>query len=235
MADKKRERAIIECARRVHPWFPPGDIVEDERPDFRLVDGDDEIGIEVTQLFQPPRDGSRFPPHEIAQFHRRIMQIAEQQAVTLPPLDVAVYFDYREPLSNAHKVAASLVDFVQTHPVERCETFDNLVVPPGFSVIRIAQPWANEVPRWRVWDSGETLLITPEVLRATIAGKNSLVSDYRASVDRVWLLIAATFFPLASTYAVPNDIKSWRFEFDFDKVLMMSDESGVFDLQRLAA
>jgi hypothetical protein len=77
------------------------------------------------------------------------------------------------------------------------------------------------------------LLITPEVLRATIARKNSLVSDYRGSVDRVWLLIAATFFPLASTYAVPSEIQGWRFEFDFDKVLMMSDESGVFDLQRL--
>ena len=53
--DKTKERAFVETTRKRYPWFPPGDIVEHEAPDFLLVDGTDRIGIEVTQLFQRPK------------------------------------------------------------------------------------------------------------------------------------------------------------------------------------
>ena len=34
-------------------------------------------------------------------------------------------------------------------------------------------------------------------------------------------------------FYVPDDIESWRFDFDFDTALLLASESGVFDLQRL--
>src|SRR6266853_4186224 len=139
MHDKRKERAFIEETRRLYPWFPPGEIIEHEAPDFVLINGGDRLGIEVTQLYQPPRYGAKYPPHQIAAFHRRVMDAAERQSASMSPLDVLVYFNYRDPLSDVQKVAASLVEFVRTHPVESCETFSHPL--PGFSVVRIAQPW----------------------------------------------------------------------------------------------
>src|SRR3954462_9887246 len=120
MTDKIRERALVETARKQYPWFPPGELVDSETPDVLLVDGDTRIGIEVTELFQPPKHGSKFGPHVVAKFHKRVMQIAERLAETLPPLDVLVYFNYRNDLRDPESCARALIDFVRTHP---CETY----------------------------------------------------------------------------------------------------------------
>src|SRR5207249_6669221 len=131
----------------LYPWFPPGEIVDYEKPDVLLVDGDNRIGIEVTELFQSPKHGSKFGPHVIAKFHRRVMEIAERLAQPLPHLDVLVYFNYRDDLRDAEACAQNLIEFVQSHP---CGTYGMLDgIPNGFSVVRIAEPWANEIPRWR--------------------------------------------------------------------------------------
>jgi hypothetical protein len=231
MGDKGLELALAEKARRAYPWFPPGEFVpvSQDPPDLLLIDGGRQIGIEVTRLFQAPKDGARHAPHEVANFHRRVMVAAERQAAELPPLDVLVYFNYVDQLSDVKKVAASLVEFVKTHPVDTSETF-SLDVPQGFSVIRIAHPTANQVPRWRCLDSGKTANLEYDLLAAVIRRKNKRIATYRASVDQCWLLIATTLWPFASTFSVPRDIGDWRFAFDFDKVLLLSDESGVFSL-----
>jgi hypothetical protein len=228
--DKTKERAFVETARKLYPWFPPGDIVEHEAPDFLLLDGTDRIGIEVTQLFQRPKHGARHPPHEVARFHQRVMEMAEQRATLLRPLDVLVYFSYRHHMSDAAASAQALIDFVQAHPCGTYEMLDG--IPHGFSVVRIAEPLANQIPRWRCQDSGETLGVTQEMLSTIIREKNRRVAAYRANVDRVWLLIASSFWQFASSFYVPREIDDWRFDFDFDKVLVMSQENGVFNLQR---
>jgi hypothetical protein len=231
VADKLRERAFVEMTRKQYPWFPLGELVDHEKPDFLLVDGADRLGIEVTQLFQSPKHGSKFGPHVVAKFHQKVMDVADRRAQSLPPLDVLAYFDYREHLSDAQSCAEALIDFVQTHPSGTYDLLDE--IPRGFSVVRIAEPFANEVPRWRCLDSGETLKASREMLADVIGEKNKLVGSYRSNVSRVWLVIACSFGEFASNFYVPSDVDAWRFEYDFDKVLLLSSESGVFDLRRL--
>ena len=158
------------------------------------------------------------------------MEIAEQRAAALRPLDVLVYFSYRHHMSDAAASAQALIDFVQAHPCGTYEMLDG--IPHGFSVVRIAEPLANQVPRWRCQDSGETLSVTQDMLSTIIREKNRRIAAYRANVDHVWLLIASSFWQFASSFYVPREIDDWRFDFDFDKVLVMSEESGVFNLQR---
>jgi hypothetical protein len=135
VADKRRERALVETARKLYPWFPPGELVDFEKPDVLLVDGDTRIGIAVTELFQPPKHGSKFGPHIVAKFHQRVMQIAERRAQSLPPLDVLVYFNHRHDRRDAESCANALIDFVQSRP---CETYGMLDgIPYGCSVVRI--------------------------------------------------------------------------------------------------
>lgn len=133
-------------------------------------------------------------------------------------------------MSDAAASAQALIDFVQTHP---CGTYQMLHgVPHGLSVVRIAEPLANRVPRWRCLDSGETLSVTKEMLSTIIREKNRRVATYRANVDRVWLLIASSFWQFASSFYLPREINDWRFDFNFEKVLLMSQERGVVNLQR---
>jgi hypothetical protein len=228
VANKTRERALVETARKLYPWFPPGEILDYEKPDFVLVDGNDRIGIEVTELFQPPKHGSKYGPHVVVKFHQRVMAIAERHAQSLPPLDVLVYFNYRHHLDDAQACAEALIEFVRSHP---CGTFGQLQgIPYGFGTIRIAEPTANVIPRWRSLDSGDTLKATREIITTVISEKNRLVPSYREKVPRVWLLIACSFGNFANNFFVPRDVDSWKFDYDFDKVLLLSSENGVFNL-----
>jgi hypothetical protein len=171
MMDKTREGVFVETARKLYPWFPSGEIGDYEKPDILLVDGDDRIGIEVTELFQPPKHGSKFGPHVVATFHQRVMEIAERGAKSLPPCDVLVYFEYRDHLNDPELCAEALIDFVRTHT---CGTYHKLdSIPHGFGVVRIAEPIANAVPRWRCADPGSTVEATCEILAAVIAAKTS--------------------------------------------------------------
>jgi hypothetical protein len=103
-------------------------------------------------------------------------------------------------------------------------------IPHGFSVVKIAEPRANEIPRWRCFDTGEALLVTREMIDNVIAEKNRFVPTYRLKAPRVWLLIACWFADFANNFFVPPDVDTWRFDYDFDKVLLLSSESGVFNL-----
>jgi hypothetical protein len=137
------------------------------------------------------------------------MEIAEGRAEALPPLDVLVYFSYRHHMKDAAVSAQALIDFVQTHPFGTYQMLDG--IPHGFSVVRIAEPLANQIPRWRCFDSGETLAVTQETLAAVIREKNKRLRAYRANVDRVWLLVASSFWQFASNFYVPRDVDNWQF------------------------
>jgi hypothetical protein len=233
MADKHREIALVQTARKQYPWFPPGEIREYEKPEVLLVHGDDRIGIEVTELFQPPNQGSKFGPHVVAKFNRDVMEIADGRAQSLPPRDVLLYFWEGHHLHDAEAAPQALIDFVQAHPNGTYDMLDG--IPYGFSVLRIADPIANEISRWRCLSTGETLTATREMIEKRIAEKNRLVPSYRRNdppLSRVWLLIACSFADFANNFNVPEGIDTWRFDFDFDKVLLLSSESGVFNLLR---
>ena len=104
--------------------------------------------------------------------------------------------------------------------------------PAGFSVVRIADPVANVIPRWRCGDSGETVEATRDLIADVIAKKDPLVPLYRATVPRVFLLIASNFADFANNFYVRGNLSDWQFDFSFDKVLLLTSEQGVFDLQR---
>ena len=235
MSDKHkkqmRERSCIEKTRQLYPWFPPGDVVPgDDPPDFCVDLGDERIAIEETRLFHP-RGASAFPRRQIETFHRKVMRRAEQRSVQehLPPQDVLACFSDRWPLQDAESAAGFLVGFVRTHPVEDCETFGL----PGGGRIRIMRPRANKIPRWTCNEGGTEPVLDYQLLAQTITRKSAGLPRYRARYERAWLLVATQLFPLSASFCVPRDIEHWRFEFDFDKVLLLSPQDGkVFSLLR---
>jgi hypothetical protein len=224
------ERALIERLRLLYPWFPPGHTsTGDYPPDFVHCSGDDRIAIEVTRLFHPP--DRRGHERRAGESHRRqIMQRAEARARAehLPVLDVLVHFADQE--LDREATAHRLIEFVKAHPVEWCETFNNV---EGLGVVRIARPLVGVVPRWNCAEGGHEPVLTYEQLDARIQRKNRDLPRYRANFNHTWLLIASTLFPLSASFGIPGAIEQWAFNFDFDKVLLLSEPSGkVFNLRR---
>ncbi len=70
------------------------------------------------------------------------------------------------------------------------------------------------------------------MIAPVIAEKNRLVRWYRERVPRVWLLIACSFANFANNFYVRRGFERRRFDFDFDKVLLLTSEGGVFNLLR---
>jgi hypothetical protein len=229
------EIGLVETTRRLYPWFPRGELSAGKNPpDVVLASEGEHIAIEVTQLFHPAAPTSKYPRQQIAQFRRDVATRAQAIATAegLPVYDVLVYFWNDEPLVNLESAARALVEFVKSHPVDDCQTWDRFDVPFGFGVIRIARPTANHIPYWRGHDGGSEPTLTREFVAAYIARKNARLNTYRDDYDQAWLILISTLFPLSSSFSVPAASNEWEFEFDFDKVLLVSEQYGVFNLTR---
>ena len=77
-------------------------------------------------------------------------------------------------------------------------------------------------------------MLDDEFLTSVIAEKNARLPHYQAVVARVWLLIVVDLFPLSGSFSVPRTVETWKFSFDFEKVLLFSrEDTRVFELARL--
>jgi len=211
---------------------PPAQLEPGEEPDVKVAVPEGHFGIEVTQLHEPPAKG-RFSRREVETFHADVMQEAENiyAASDEPPVDVLVYFG-RPQLRNVKRTAQHLVDFVQSHPpLDGCETFSNGAYAP-FAVVRISEGNIGPDCRWRCNEGGIVPILTQELLSEWIDRKNRKLSGYLRNVDRIWLLLASPIAPFSSSFSVPNGVVNWRFDFDFEKVLLYSWEDGVIEIQR---
>ena len=238
MIDKASlEVGFVEKTRRLYPWFPSGELRAGKNPpDVVLGTEGIEIAIEVTQLFHPPTPRSKYPRQQVAQFRRDVASRAQEIAMAegVPVYDVLVYFWNDEPLNDLESAARSLVEFVKRHPVEDCRHWGRFHVPYGFGVIRIARPLANQIPHWHGQDGGNEPLLTRELVASYIERKDRRLQTYREAYDRTWLIVISTLFPLSSSFTVPDAANDWEFKFEFDKVLLVSEQHGVFNLKQAA-
>lgn len=235
--EKEIERRFIEKAQQLGLQLPPGTVVECESPDFLIKTCSETLGIEVTRLFQPAA-ASRFDPRQVESFQDRVMRVAaDLDKPNDPPVDVLVYccWDGAKQPRDCRQMAESLVDFVRSHYKERHgpETYQRPDVPQGFDVIRVARPLDGTTNRWQAGHTGQGARLEQHFLSDEIGRKNKLVPHYRKRADQVWLLLVASMFPLSGTFSVPREINTWKFEYDFDRVLLLSEEDClVLDIAR---
>jgi hypothetical protein len=236
---KKVERAYLELARAWYPAFPSGALVESEAPDFLVSAPEDQLGFEVTQLFQRPSH-SAFAPRQIESFREWIIRRAEEIYLLSgnPPVDVNAYFSVR-PAEKQRKeqLAQAFSQFVRANYPEDGRVLNfregkpTSVLPSGLGAVSIARPLLGGSRRWFAGGVGETKLLTYDLVAEVISSKNPLVAEYRARASKVWLLIAVDIFPFSASFSVPAKVDTWSFDYDFDQVLLLSrQESKVWAL-----
>ena len=236
---KRIERAYLELARTWHAAFPQGSLVESEAPDFLVSTPGGQFGFEVTQLLQSPSD-SPFAPRQIESFRDWIIRRAEEiySLSGNPPVDVNAYFSVR-PAEKQRKeqLAQAFAEFVRANYPEDGKVWNfregrpDSTLPSDFGAVSIARPLLGGSRRWFAGGVGETKLLTYDLLNEVISAKNPLVADYRARANEVWLLIAVDIFPFSASFSVPAEVDTWRFDYEFDQVLLLSrQESKVWVL-----
>lgn len=242
MANKQLEKSFVEAARQSCSLFPAGELTECERPDILLKTSSGVLGIEVTQLFQPKGD-AKFERREVESFHQKVMLRAKElyRQADGALVDVRVYYtDYCGGKRKVDAMACLLAQFVRAHycvgqpPAHFRRRDPDVEIPGGFNSISIATPNPGATGTWWSGESGNTLLLDYEQLASLVEKKNKLLPCYYAKAGRVWLLIVVDLFPLSGSLSVPRDVETWKFSFDFEKVLLFSrEDTRVFELGRL--
>ena len=225
---KRIEKDYLEEARRACSIFPKGELVPSERPDFLLHADSGIIGIEVTEL-------CREEPRAQAGRLAKVVENAKKRYSRLPtakPVDVVVGFSIEAEKARSKVLIDTLVRFVQTHGKSKVSRF-----PEGYCYIGVHSP-LEPTGRWRDVRAFDTTVAPEQLLNSRIVEKNGRVADYRRlAASAVWLLIVNDqWLGPGEVYARPEDIVRWKFDFDFEKVLLFSREPGghgeVFELQR---
>ena len=246
---------------QAHPsLFPSGELIDHEEPDFLLKTDLETIGIEVTQTFQPKR--GKFEPQSYDGVIKKVVCLAKKRYCEMggAPVCVHVYPTTFEGRGiNKNRMTESLARFVKrqyrvgqtvdfgnrgitTNSIEQCRTvtcdkhcIDRCAeMPEGFDQgVLFPLPEGSSVGKWWAGSgSPDVPQLSYERIEEDIRGKNERLPYYLASANRVWLLIALDlFFPTAFS-EVPRSAGTWKFSFDFDKVLLFSHEDGVVEFGR---
>jgi len=244
---REKETRFLKIARSRYVDFPGGVIAKGENPDFLIATSQGLLGIEVTQLMQEA-NGEKFVPHEVEAFQKKAVLRAQQvyEKNWGRHVQVRVYFSpsYFSPghapggrKQELTELADGLAEFVRANYQGRSVSCLLQCSHPlslmGVAGIVFDVPKAVE-SCWFAAARSRRILATYDLLAKRISRKNARLAAYRQRADRVWLLLGAEdWFTLAGDVGVPRTrLKTWSFQSDFDKVLMVSGMySEVFELK----
>jgi hypothetical protein len=221
---KEIEDWVFSAARAACPLIPAGEYVQREEPDFLITTESGRIGLELTELLRPAKDGERRPVAEESR-HNKVVQRAEQLYRSMPnakPIKVSVGFKYGIEYDEK-EMAFALATFVLAHyPLTNpwAIFYDDL--PAIFFFISLDTHEPD-----RAWWGGEgggfTVTDVYEELALRIAEKNNKLPAYRNNLPGIpiWLLIY-TGVAVSRSMAIPHGLEEWRQPFGFDRVILFA-------------
>jgi hypothetical protein len=214
MTDKARERTFVDTLLSSQVDLSGFSIVEsEERPDFLLQQGERIVGLEVTELFHQPAQGSQ-PRQEKESLERRLCATAQRlwNGQSLPTVHVALHFSPFHRLSKRSipEIAARLVHLVAhavPEPGKRVELdydwTNRDVHPEEVPHLRVHRFDDNGSASWTHSDAEWGRPLTPSQIQLEIDRKAQLVSRYRTRVPEVWLLLGVDGFRLSASSRCP--------------------------------
>jgi hypothetical protein len=237
---KDLERYYLDEARLASALFPAVEPVAHERPDFLFHGSSRTLGIEVTELC---REDEREEGARLGYVAPKAKLLYTKMAPGRP-IRVSPVLSPRVGDMKVEVLASGLARFVYDHR-DRKGAYDwndrGNELPEGFAYIGIFEPLPHEPDgKWHYFRAGRTTLATREQFEKRISEKNARVSDYRKSASEVWLLIVNDLFLGPGEVAVrADDITTWSFDSDFDRVLLFERQPGgagkVIDIRRVAS
>jgi hypothetical protein len=220
---KTVEAWVIAKARELGAPIPVGER-SSEQPDFLITTAQGMIGIELSEVLRPAREGG-LEPVKAASVHAEIVQIAEERysrSDAAAPLRMHVYFT-NDGRIDKRQVAYALVDCVIAHrDREDVVTLAGQQVPEGISRIVF---WRDQQSRWLNVEHG-TVSVSQvfDQIRDRITAKNRLVPIYCANLppgSQIWLLLWSTA-TVSRGLPIPYGLDKWIVPFGFERVFFFS-------------
>jgi hypothetical protein len=234
--NKEVERRFLEAARDASTFFPAGDFVPDERPDFIVPIPGGTLGIEVTEL-------CRRPEIERAERLSYVLPKAKLIYSKMPgakPINVNPAFLLNENIS-VNDLAQGLAEFTYRHrddhgtfSWDRCDH-----LPRGYDTIAVFDPLPHQPDGEWIYNRGfRGFIADKELLEAALSEKNPRVPEYRKKANQVWLVIINDQWRGAGeVYVRPEDVGGWKFDFAFHRVFLFSrllaHPASVIELQSI--
>jgi hypothetical protein len=226
------ETRAVEAAQSAGFPLPAGQMIPDERPDFRIVGEFGRLGLEVSHVVPPPRNASFKSARAEGAFYQRVVRGAEglyRLKFGVPAVRVTAGFWYfNRDRTTERRMIRELVQFVVDHPpadttdVRTYMLRDRL--PHGFGLISIA-------PGPTVWFCSSDITLTLDGIYAAVESriteKNRHITAYRRNVPGapIWLLLYSDM-SITGGIVIPHDMEKQRIAFDFDRVFLYAPLSN---------
>jgi hypothetical protein len=225
---KDLETRAVEAARSAGFPLPAGRLIPDERPDFRIVGGFGQIGLEVSHVLPPPRNESFKSARAEEAFYQRVVREAEvlyRRKFGVPAVKVTAGFWYFTwDNTTERRMIRELAQFVLDHrPADSNDIRTYMLrdrLPDGFSVVNIT-------PGPGAWfcssDVNLTLSGIHGVVESRISEKNRRIAAYRRNVPDapIWLLLYSDM-SIAGGIVIPHEMEKRPMRFDFDRVFLFA-------------
>ena len=222
LIQKNEEANYVNEAIQVSKIFPSGILESHEKPDFLLLTDNGFIGIELTELC---RENPRGEGGKLLKLPETA-QKSYSELVGMTPVDVSVGFSLDAVNLKFNQLKKSLVKFVCSNQSNIGQTF-NKNLPTGFCSIGVFPPLENHMGVWRGARGFSTVIAPKELIESCISKKNELFHSYHKDISRVWLIIINDqFLGPGEVFARPEDLAKWKFDFNFEKVLLFLREPG---------
>jgi len=119
MPNQEMEQYIIQEFREYYKHFPNGELIQDEKPDFTIINGDKVIGIEIAEVFQDSHvldKGSQLKKQEVIEdkFEKTLLKAIEKYTNK----NIAIGVDFNTFHSFAINEIDSLVQECLPHTFE---------------------------------------------------------------------------------------------------------------------
>lgn len=230
---KDREEHFLTRFKRSYEGFPEGTTEPGENPDFRVYTPTRIVGIELTDYYRIA-PASRRLIQEQESLRDQVVARARQRYEVMggPPLYVSIVFnmslDIRkrdvlaltEPLVNL--VAHAIPDVDGTVVINH-RSDQHQYMPVELSSLLIARPPTLTQNFWYTAQADIVPGCTPTEIQAAIDKKRDKISQYRRSVDEIWLLIVLDGTKPSSSVDIPTETRRYVYRSGFDKTFLFEN------------
>lgn len=200
-------------------------------PDFRIMLGDEPVGLELTRLYRDDTDaGASFRQLEGLQYQVAGGAQRRWDDRRGPPVVVYIHFLPRSAPKKAEipRLAEALVQLVEARlpdlggivSIDR-EWGRSNVVPNGVSGITICRPPRATSSAWFVPQSGMVPDLSADTVQTRITSKNQRLARYTSRPPRNWLLLVAEGFGASSTFTFTEEALEHVYESSFERTYLL--------------
>lgn len=241
MPNQELEQYIIQTFKEYYENFPAGILIQGEKPDFTITDGDKVIGIEIAEVFQDSHldKGSQLKRQEVTEdkFEKSLLKAIKNHTEK----NIAIGVDFSTFHSFTVNEIDALVQECLPHPLEfiwnNNEGSERIINHP--SMFRFPLPkevnsiWiyilSPEVPSFNTQSQGGTVSnLELQHIEPTLLKHQKAKAKYKPC-DEYWLLIREGNYHAGS---FSNVVIETPIESTFDKVFILrTRKQGVVELK----